>query len=186
MGIVLALFGLGIFNLHYWGFGVPFIMAGAWLLVRAYRLQQKLKLAGGESRRRATIPPPSRLPSAGGVLPRPNKRYTPPTEKRKRASRVQALGLGADRSGVAPVAGGRQDVARPTNDHEETSSRTSGRMNTCHDACSPARILDRGHEGRIARHHHGCNGRARLVEPGAREDLGVALLPSKVKEPVHE
>ena len=39
MGIVMALFGLGIFNLHYWGFGVPFLLAGSWYLVRAWRLQ---------------------------------------------------------------------------------------------------------------------------------------------------
>ena len=86
LGIVMALFGLGIFNLHYWGFGVPFLMAGAWLLVRAYRLQKQLKLAGGGSGR-TYGPPNSRLPSAGGVLPRPNKRYTPPTEKLKRPSK---------------------------------------------------------------------------------------------------
>ena len=55
MGIVLAMFGLGIFNLHFWGFGIPFLMAGAWLLVRAYRLHTKLKLAGGGSKKlRAT------------------------------------------------------------------------------------------------------------------------------------
>jgi len=86
LGIVMALFGLGIFNLHYWGFGVPFLMGGAWYLVRAYRLQKQLKLAGGGSGR-PYGPPTSRVPSAGGVLPRPNKRYTPPTEKLKRPSK---------------------------------------------------------------------------------------------------
>jgi len=44
-GITLALFGLAIFNLRFWGFGVPFLLAGAWYLVRAYRLQQALKQA---------------------------------------------------------------------------------------------------------------------------------------------
>jgi Ca2+/Na+ antiporter len=46
-GITLALFGLAIFQLHYTylGFAAPFILAGAWYLVRAYRLQQALKLA---------------------------------------------------------------------------------------------------------------------------------------------
>ena len=96
LGIVLALFGLGIFNLKYWGFGIPFLMAGAWLLVRAYRLQQKLKLAGGGSKNTYGPPnsrvPPNRLPSAGGVLPRPNKRYTPPTEKVKRPSKAKPEG----------------------------------------------------------------------------------------------
>ena len=84
-GIVLGLFGLGIFNLHYWGFGVPFIMAGAWLLARSYRLSQKLKLAA-VNKEKGYVPPPRGLPSAGGVLPRPNKRYTPSTAPRKRPS----------------------------------------------------------------------------------------------------
>ena len=46
-GITLAIYGLGVVNLHYWGFGIPFLMAGAWYLVRSYRLQQALKRAGG-------------------------------------------------------------------------------------------------------------------------------------------
>jgi hypothetical protein len=93
LGIVMALFGLGIFNLHYWGFGLPFLLGGAWYLTRAWRLQSKLKLAGGGSRQ-SYGPPNSRvssnrLPSAGGVLPRPNKRYTPPTEKLKRPTKAK-------------------------------------------------------------------------------------------------
>ncbi|MGO9028941.1 MAG: hypothetical protein ACLQOZ_09990 [Acidimicrobiales bacterium] len=70
LGIAMALYGLSIFNLHFWGFGIPFILAGAWYLVRAYRLQQKLKVAkagGGGSG--------AGQPGTG----RPNKRYTPPT-----------------------------------------------------------------------------------------------------------
>lgn len=69
LGIVMALYGLSIFNLHFWGFGIPYIIAGAWLLVRAYRLQQQLKLAKGGN---------------GGTMPgrsAPNKRYTPPTRR---------------------------------------------------------------------------------------------------------
>jgi hypothetical protein len=93
LGIVLALFGLGIFNLKYWGFGLPFLLAGSWYLVRAWRLNSKLKLAGGGSGRSYGPPnskvAPNRLPSAGGVLPRPNKRYTPPTEKLKRPSKAK-------------------------------------------------------------------------------------------------
>lgn len=42
--VATALFGLGVFNLHYWGFGMPYVMAGAWLLVRSYRMSQQLKL----------------------------------------------------------------------------------------------------------------------------------------------
>jgi hypothetical protein len=91
LGIVTALFGLGIFNLHYWGFGVPFLMVGSWYLVRAWRLNAKLKLAGGGSKAGYGVPhgvsASNRLPSAGGVLPRPNKRYTPATAKTKRPSK---------------------------------------------------------------------------------------------------
>jgi hypothetical protein len=51
LGMVTAMYGLTIFNLHYWGFGVPFVMVGAWYLVRAYRLHRNLKesAAGGRS-----------------------------------------------------------------------------------------------------------------------------------------
>ena len=69
LGIVFALYGLSIFNLHYWGFGVPFLLIGSWYLVRAYRFQQKLKLAKEGS------------PGGSGSSPRqaqPNKRFTPP------------------------------------------------------------------------------------------------------------
>ncbi len=65
LGIVMALYGLSIFNLHFWGFGIPFIFAGAWLLVRAYRFQQKLKEANTSTT--------ARLES---------KRYTPPNRRK--------------------------------------------------------------------------------------------------------
>jgi len=66
LGITMALYGLSIFNLHFWGFGVPYIMVGAWLLVRAYRYQSQLKLA--------------RTKDASRIGPaRANKRYTPPS-----------------------------------------------------------------------------------------------------------
>lgn len=71
-GITLALYGLAVFNLHYWGFGIPFVMAGAWYLVRAYRFQQELKRAEAAS----TGAPPSKG-VANGARPRPSKRYTP-------------------------------------------------------------------------------------------------------------
>src|SRR5580692_7889269 len=95
LGIVMALFGLGIFNLHYWGFGVPFLLGGSWYLVRAWRLNSKLKLAGGGSGKsygppNSKVGPTNRLPSTGGVLPRPSKRYTPPTEKIKRPSKPKS------------------------------------------------------------------------------------------------
>ncbi|HVA10315.1 MAG TPA: hypothetical protein VNG12_26680 [Acidimicrobiales bacterium] len=71
LGLSTAMFGLAIFNLHYWGFGVPFVMVGAWLLVRGYRLQQKLKMATSDEggfRGASGAPSP----------PRASKRYTPP------------------------------------------------------------------------------------------------------------
>jgi hypothetical protein len=64
-GISLALFGLAIFNLRFWGFGIPF-------------LQQALKRAGGGGPSGAP-PRPKGSPGSGGARPRPNKRYTPPT-----------------------------------------------------------------------------------------------------------
>jgi hypothetical protein len=45
VGVAAALYGLSVFNLRYWGFGVPFVLVGAWYLVRAYRRQKELKLA---------------------------------------------------------------------------------------------------------------------------------------------
>ncbi|HEX3840010.1 MAG TPA: hypothetical protein VHU85_04375 [Acidimicrobiales bacterium] len=65
LGIAMALYGLSIFNLHFWGFGIPFILAGAWFLVRAYRFQQKLKEANTSST--ATFE---------------SKRYTPPNRRK--------------------------------------------------------------------------------------------------------
>jgi hypothetical protein len=76
-GITLALFGLAVFQLHYTyvGFAAPFILAGAWYLVRAYRLQQSLKRAEGDPDRSAR----STAQASRVARPRPNKRYTPPT-----------------------------------------------------------------------------------------------------------
>ena len=70
LGIAMALYGLAVFNLRYWGFGIPFILGGAWLLVRAYRLGHGLKMATGS---------PRATPAAG--RPRANKRYTPPVKR---------------------------------------------------------------------------------------------------------
>jgi len=70
LGMALALYGLATFNLHYWGFGVPFLLIGSWYLVRAYRLGQKLKLAKAEEGPTGPGGPARRA--------QPNKRYTPP------------------------------------------------------------------------------------------------------------
>jgi hypothetical protein len=89
LGIVLGLFGLGIFNLHYWGFGIPFVLVGAWYLTRTYRLSQSIKVAGGDGSARGAYRPRG-LPSAGGVLPPPNKRYTPPTASNRRPAKPRS------------------------------------------------------------------------------------------------
>jgi hypothetical protein len=77
-GITLALYGLAIFQLHYTyvGFAAPFLLAGAWYLVRAYRLQQELKRAEAAG---PNAPRPKSSPSAAAPRPRRNKRYTPPS-----------------------------------------------------------------------------------------------------------
>jgi hypothetical protein len=89
LGIATALYGLAIFNLHYWGFGIPFVMVGAWYIVRAYRLQQQLRRATGDlpsglgARR-------SRAHENGNsysVRPGANKRYTPRSPSSSRAVR---------------------------------------------------------------------------------------------------
>jgi hypothetical protein len=70
-----------VFNLHYWGFGVPFILGGAWLLVRAYRLQRDLREATGEVASRRGRPSGG-TPSRATVAQR-NKRYAPPAPSPK-------------------------------------------------------------------------------------------------------
>ncbi|HEV8064167.1 MAG TPA: hypothetical protein VGP46_05015 [Acidimicrobiales bacterium] len=77
MGISMALYGLAVFNLHFWGFGLPFILAAAWLLVRAYRLSRDLRVATEADD----------APVTGRVRfgsPQSSKRYTPPATPRRR------------------------------------------------------------------------------------------------------
>jgi hypothetical protein len=75
LAVALALYGVGLFQLGWLGFAVPFVLAGAWYLVRGFRLQTALKRAEGD----AGGPPVLASRAANGVRPRPNKRYTPPT-----------------------------------------------------------------------------------------------------------
>lgn len=77
LGIAMALYGLSIFNLHYWGFGFPYIVAGAWYLVRAYRLSEKLKFAKADD--------PGTAGGGPAPKPSPSKRYTPPAAPIRRA-----------------------------------------------------------------------------------------------------
>ncbi len=78
LGMVMALYGLAVFNLHYWGFGIPFLMGGAWLLVRAYRAQQAVKAAGGGAPSRFS---PEGRSARAPAQPRPTKRYGAPPPK---------------------------------------------------------------------------------------------------------
>src|ERR1700722_11754488 len=79
-GISLALYGLAIFQLHatYFGFAAPFLLAGAWYLVRAWRLQQELKRAEAAGPA-APRPKPKGSTSPAARAPRRSKRYTPPS-----------------------------------------------------------------------------------------------------------
>ena len=84
LGMAVSLVGLSIFSLSYkWlPIAVPFVLVGAWYLVRAYRAQQAWKAAGGQVTRAGGS---SRASDAGPSAPRPSKRYTPPTARPKRA-----------------------------------------------------------------------------------------------------
>lgn len=88
LGMVTALYGLAIFNLHWWGFGVPFIMVAAWYLVRAYRTQRDLKEATGQTSRWAAGPGGG-AKGGGSSGPVRNKRYTPPTARPKPSKRLK-------------------------------------------------------------------------------------------------
>ena len=60
LGCAMALYGLAVFNLHYWGFGVPYVLFGAWLIVRAYRAQRDVREEKSLMRARSKAGPPSR------------------------------------------------------------------------------------------------------------------------------
>jgi hypothetical protein len=77
LGIVMALYGLAVFNLRYWGFGIPYVMCAAWLMIRSYRLQRSLREATGTDSPRSTGAPRRRT-AAGSSRPGVSKRYTPP------------------------------------------------------------------------------------------------------------
>jgi hypothetical protein len=79
LGIVIALYGLAVFNLHYWGLGIPFLLVGSWYLVRAYRLNRDLRVATGGASSRWAAQRDRGAADAG--RPQPNKRYTQPTKR---------------------------------------------------------------------------------------------------------
>jgi hypothetical protein len=79
LGIAMALYGLSLFNLRWWLFGIPYIIGGSWYLVRAYRLSERLKFAkaaeGGATGTANGLGPPR---------PQQSKRYTPPAAPARR------------------------------------------------------------------------------------------------------
>jgi hypothetical protein len=88
LAIAMALYGLAIFNLRYWGFGVPYVMMAAWLLVRSFRLQRDLREAtGGSGPERGAQ---ARRGSATVRNPRASKRYTPRATTARRQSAPRA------------------------------------------------------------------------------------------------
>ncbi|MGO9343224.1 MAG: hypothetical protein ACLP6E_12010 [Acidimicrobiales bacterium] len=87
LGVATALYGLAIFNLHYWGFGIPFIICAAWYLVRAYRLQRDLREATGVTPRYAARANDRKSSSSNTATRAPNKRYTPRSASSSRAIR---------------------------------------------------------------------------------------------------
>lgn len=78
LGIVTALYGLALFNMHYWGFGIPFVMAGAWYLVRSYRLNRELK--------EATDEPSGYSPPVNAVAARPKPLPKKPSRPSRKSS----------------------------------------------------------------------------------------------------
>ncbi|HET6793278.1 MAG TPA: hypothetical protein VFH45_02475 [Acidimicrobiales bacterium] len=68
LGVATALYGLAMVNLRWWGFGLPFLMVGSWLIVRSYRLQRDLRDA---------------REAAASSTARTNKRYTAPASRRR-------------------------------------------------------------------------------------------------------
>ena len=75
LGLAMALYGLDLFNLRYWGFGVPFLLFGSWMLARSYGLHRDLREATAETGGGGT-----------GGRPEPNKRYTPRTTSPKKSA----------------------------------------------------------------------------------------------------
>jgi hypothetical protein len=76
LAISMALYGIALFQLGWLGFAVPFVLAGAWYLVRSYRLQQELRRAEADDA--GPVRSSARTGVANGARPRQSKRYTPP------------------------------------------------------------------------------------------------------------
>lgn len=82
MGLAILMYGLSVFDLNWkWlPFALPFLAAGSWLSVRAYRAHQAVKIARGDTPRWA-----NRGQDVTSSRPAPSKRYTPPKARPKPA-----------------------------------------------------------------------------------------------------
>jgi hypothetical protein len=65
LGCAMALYGLAVFNLHYWGFGVPYLLFGAWMIARAYRARRDRPRFAGPGGGRTSVPPRTPAPPSG-------------------------------------------------------------------------------------------------------------------------
>lgn len=72
LGAALGLQGLALFDLRFWGFAIPFVAAGAWLVARAYRSPAPAPAPEPEG---PGTPGPSGADRSGPVSA--NKRFTP-------------------------------------------------------------------------------------------------------------
>jgi hypothetical protein len=89
LGMVVALFGVAVFNLRYWEFGFPFALFGGWYIVRAYRAGRALKDAGITPREvtRKSVREEDETAFFPVVQPF-SKQATRPTSPRRRTSAV--------------------------------------------------------------------------------------------------
>ena len=175
-GITLALYGLAVFNLRFWGFGVPFLLAGAWYLVRAYRLQQALKRAEAAEVDRAR---PKGTPGPSGAAA-PAEQALHAAHLRSRRLRLSAAGSAAAgrRGRSLGVASRRFRVAARTAAARRAAP-GSTKQDRRHDEDAGRRVLglDHGggrHERRVTRHGDGGHGGPRPVEVVAGQPLAVA------------
>lgn len=71
-GAALGLQGLALFDLHFWGFALPFVAAGAWMVARAYRSR-----AAGPDPQISEDRPTGRSAQLPSGTVSANKRFTP-------------------------------------------------------------------------------------------------------------
>ena len=136
-GITMALYGLAVFNLHYWGFGIPFLLGGSWYLVNGLS-----PAAGAQAGRWWLVrcaaaqrqPTHERLPASGQQA----LHATHLTRSREQAS-VSAVSALPERR-RRPVGFRASHVAgaatAPPTISTRIARRTAGRMKTLPDECS--------------------------------------------------